>query len=112
MAALQMAANTPRMTGSRSLGPDGTAATDIISDMLGFFGAAGRGTTSDALDKVKAMGPARYCRPKDAPIELGDPSARLFVLGPPPDAKLIWRPLPPKKSPETSELTRDGDVGM
>jgi hypothetical protein len=112
MAALQMAANTLRMTDSRSLGPDGIAATDIISDMLGFFGAAGSGTTSDALDKVKAMGPVRYCRPKDAPIELGDPSARLFVLGPPPDAKLIRRTLPSKNSPETYGLAMDGDGVM
>src|SRR6516162_2494057 len=112
MAALQMAANTLRMTNSRSLGPDGIAAADIISDMLGFFGAAGSGTTSDALDKVKAMGPVRYCRPKDAPTELGDPSARLFVLGPPPDAKLIRRTLPSKNSPETYRLAMDGDGVM
>ena len=112
MAALQMAANTLRMTNSRSLGPDGIAAADIISDMLGFFGAAGSGTTSDALDKVKAMGPVRYCRPKDAPTELGDPSARLFVLGPPPDAKLIRRTLPSKNSPETYGLAMDGDGVM
>jgi hypothetical protein len=100
------------MTDSRSLGPDGIAATDIISDMLGFFGAAGSGTTSDALDKVKAMGPVRYCRPKDAPIELGDPSARLFVLGPPPDAKLIRRTLASKNSPETYGLAMDGSGVM
>ena len=112
MAALQMAANTLRMTNSRSLGPDGIAAADIISDMLGFFGAAGSGTTSDALDKVKAMGPVRYCRPKDAPTELGDLSARLFVLGPPPDAKLIRRTLPSKNSPETYRLAMDGDGVM
>jgi hypothetical protein len=107
MAALQMAANTLRMTGSRSLGSDETASADVISDMLGFFGAAGSGTTSDALDKVKAMAPLRYCRPKDAPIELGDPSARLFVLGPPPDAKLIRRTLASTNSPETYGLAMD-----
>lgn len=112
MAALQMAANTLRMSGSRALEADGSSGAEVISDMLGFFGAAGSGTTSDALEKVKAMAPVRYCRPKDAPIELGDPNARLFVLGPPPDAKLIRRTLPSKSSPETYGLTMDGNGVM
>jgi hypothetical protein len=100
------------MTDDRSLGPDGMSGPDVISDMLGFFGAAGSGTTNDALDKVKAMGPVRYCRPKDPPIELGDASARLFILGPPPDAKLIRRTLPSKNSPETYGLAMDGNGVM
>src|SRR5258708_19574439 len=101
IAALQMAANTLRLSGSRALGADYISGADVTTDMLGFFGAAGSGTTSDALDKVKAMAPLRYCRPKEAPVELGDPNVKLFVLGPPPDAKLIRRTLPPHNSPDT-----------
>jgi hypothetical protein len=113
MAALQMAANTLRMTANQALGPDEVSNADVITDMLGFFGAAGGGgTTKDALDKVKAMATVRYCRPKDAPVELGDPSARLYVLGPPPDAKLIRRTLPSKSSPETYGLAMDGNGVM
>lgn len=108
VAALQIAENTLRMSGSRSLDPDATSDADVITDMLGFFGAAGSGTTSDALDKVKAMAPVRYCRPKDPPVALGDPNVKLFVLGPPPDAKLIRRTLPSSKSPETYGLALDG----
>jgi hypothetical protein len=52
-AALQIAANTLRMNASRSLMPDDTSTVEIIDDMLGFFGAAGIRTTSDALDEVK-----------------------------------------------------------
>src|SRR5258708_2985464 len=112
IAALQMAANTLRLSGSRALGADNISGADVITDMLGFFGAAGSGTTSDALDKVKAMAPLRYCRPKDAPVELGDPNVKLFVLGPPPDAKLIRRTLPSQNSPETYVLALDGSGVM
>jgi hypothetical protein len=108
VAALQMAANTLRMTGNRALGAAGTANSDVISDMLGFFGAAGGGTTSDALDKVKGMGTVRYCRPNDPPVDLGDPNVKIYVLGPPPDAKLIRRILPAKNSSEAYGLALDG----
>jgi hypothetical protein len=76
--------------------------------MLGFFGAAGSGTTSDALDKVKSMASVRYCRPNDPPVELGDPPARVYVLGPPPDPQLIRKTLPGKNSPEAYGLALDG----
>jgi hypothetical protein len=108
IAALQIAANTLRMTGNRAFGADGTANADVVSDMLGFFGAAGSGTTSDALDKVKGMATVRYCRPKDQPVDLGDPNAKIYVLGPPQDAKLIRRTLPAKNSPEAYGLALDG----
>jgi len=104
IAALQIAANTLRMSGSDAAAGD----ADIISDMLGFFGAAGSGTTGDALNRVKSMASVRYCRPNDRPVELGDPPARIYVLGPPPDAKLIRRTLPGKNSPETYGLALDG----
>jgi hypothetical protein len=104
MAALQIAANTLRMSGSDAAAGD----ADIISNMLGFFGAAGSGTTSDALNKVKSMASVHYCRPNDRPVELGDPAARIYVLGPPPDAKLIRKTLPGKNSPEAYGLALDG----
>jgi hypothetical protein len=111
-AALQMAANALRMTGDHALGADEVSGADIITDMLGFFGAAGGSTTKDALDKVKAMGRVRYCRPADPPVDLGDPGARLYVLGPPHDAKLIRRTLPAKNSPEAYGLALDGSGVM
>jgi hypothetical protein len=102
--ALQIAANTLRMSGS----DEGASDADTISNMLGFFGAAGSGTTGDALNKVKSMASVRYCRPNDQPAELGDPPARIYVLGPPPNAKLIRRTLPGKNSPEAYGLAMDG----
>ena len=106
LAALQIAANTLRMSGARAVAA--AADGDVISDMLGFFGAAGSGTTKDALDKIKGMASVRYCRPNDAPIALGDPNARIYVLGPPHDAKLIRRTLPAKNSPEAYGLALNG----
>jgi len=109
LVALQMAANTMRLAGARPAAPDDISSAGVIEDMLGFFGAAAAGgTTADALEKVRAMGKVRYCRPKDPPIELGDPDARLYVLGPPPDATLIRRTLASKNSPETYGLALDG----
>lgn len=108
LAALQVAANTLRMAGARAAGPAAAADGDVISDMLGFFGAAGGGTTKDALDKIKGMASVRYCRPNDAPVSVADASARIYVLGPPHDAKLIRRTLPAKNSPEAYGLALDG----
>lgn len=104
IAALQIAANTLRMSGGEAAAGD----ADTIADMLGFFGAAGSGTTSDALNKVKSMASVRYCRPSDPPIDLGNPAARIYVLGPPPDPKLIRKTLPGKNSPEAYGLALDG----
>jgi hypothetical protein len=58
------------------------------------------------------MGRVRYCRPTDPPVDLGDPGARLYVLGPPHDAKLIRRTLPAKNSPEAYGLALDGSGVM
>jgi hypothetical protein len=102
--ALQIAANTLRMSGSDAAVGD----SDTISDMLGFFGAAGSGTTGEALNKVKSMASVRYCRPTDLPVALGDPPARIYVLGPPPDPKLIRKTLPGKNSSEAYGLAMDG----
>jgi hypothetical protein len=106
--ALQMADTTLRLSNSRGLPANGNSDADVIADMLSFFGAAGSGTTGEALDNVKGMATVRYCRPKDAPIDLGDPSAKIYVLGPPQDANLIRRTLPGKNSPEAYGLALDG----
>jgi beta-lactamase superfamily II metal-dependent hydrolase len=113
LAALQLAGNTMRLAGERAVASDDIPRADIVEDMLGFFGAAAGGTTADALAKVKTMAATvRYCRPADPPVELGDPAARVFVLGPPPDAKLIRRTLPSTSSPETYGLALDGSGVM
>jgi beta-lactamase superfamily II metal-dependent hydrolase len=124
--ALQMADNALQMVGDLSgsdaggLGvqqdkkkpqlPPAPSRGEIVSSMLSFLGAASGHSTQDALDKVKDMakGAIRYCRPADAPIHLGDPDARLYILGPPPDEKLIRRTLPSASSPETYGLALDG----
>jgi hypothetical protein len=108
IAALQMADTTLRLTGNRQLPGNGNSNVDVVADMLSFFGAAGSGTTSDALEKVKGMASVRYCRPKDEPVDLRDPAAKIYVLGPPQDAKLIRRTLPGKNSPEAYGLALDG----
>ena len=87
-------------------GHDETAQT--VADLIGFFGAAGEGTTKAAFDYAKQKGPLRYCRPSDAPVHLKDPDARLYILGPPHDAKQIRRVLPSKAHPQTYGLAMDG----
>ena len=78
-----------------------TAATS----MLEFFGAAGRMTTKSALEAVrnKTANP-RYCDPADPPTELPDFGARIYVLGPPRDEKMLKKILPSRKHSETYHL--------
>ena len=74
----------------------------MIDGVMEFFGAAGQGTTGDALKIVKGFTPTpRYCRPGDAPVDLEGVDARLYVLGPPHDEKMIKRFNPSKSHPET-----------
>jgi beta-lactamase superfamily II metal-dependent hydrolase len=80
----------------------GGDSTGIVDGMLEFFGAAGQGTTAEALQIVKNLcDKPRYCTPTDAPVELGTAGARLYVLGPPHDEKEIKRVDPSKGAPET-----------
>jgi len=75
-------------------------AAEEVSNLLGFLGAAG--TTSDALEVVKSLSEnLRYCTPQDDPVTLKDTDVRVYVLGPPPDEKLIKKYNPSKKEPET-----------
>lgn len=75
----------------------------LADTLLEFFGAAGQGTTSDALRNVKSFKPQkiRFCLPSDAPVEPDGTSARLYILGPPHDEKMIKRFNPSKSAPET-----------
>lgn len=78
-----------------------------VGSLLGFFGAAPGRSTKDALEAVRTMGPEepRYCKPGDAPVVPQGVRARLYVLGPPRDEKLIKRTSPGKRNPETYGLS-------
>jgi hypothetical protein len=92
--ALRMSAAAMTMAGDE----EGASEVD---NLLGFFGAAGGASTEDAMNAVMKMGKPRYCRATDDPVHLSDPDVRLYVLGPPHDAKQIRRTLPSTRDPET-----------
>jgi len=81
----------------------GQGSDSLADSMLEFFGAAGQGTTSDALRTVKAFSPqkTRFCLPSDQPVIPQGTDATLYVLGPPHDEKMIKKYNPSKKAPET-----------
>jgi beta-lactamase superfamily II metal-dependent hydrolase len=80
----------------------GGAEESAIDGLMEFFGAAGQGTTGEALNIVKGFcQDVRYCRPADAPVALEGVGARVYVLGPPHDEGLIKRFNPSKSRPET-----------
>jgi hypothetical protein len=74
---------------------------------LEFFGAAGSGTTGDALQIVKGLKPPRFCTPSDAPVLLDGTQVTAYVLGPPHDEQMIKRYNPSKAHPETYGLALD-----
>jgi hypothetical protein len=90
-----------RFAGSRMLVSGDLETADELAGFAGFFGIAGAASTQTALDKVREKGAVRYCSPKDPPCHLEDPDVRLYVLGPPPDKKLIRQTLDTKQDPET-----------
>ena len=65
------------------------------------FGAAASASTSTkaAFDKAKAKGKIRLCRPSDQPFEIPGADARIYVLGPPHDPKLIRKINPSTSNP-------------
>lgn len=95
--ALQGAAARMRLGGN-------TETAEDVSNLLSFFAAAG--TTSDALDVVKSLSPDNltYCTPSDKPVKLPGTDVRMYVLGPPPDEKLIKKYNPSKKATETYHM--------
>jgi glyoxylase-like metal-dependent hydrolase (beta-lactamase superfamily II) len=90
--ALQAATSRMRLAGDA-----GTA--EEVNNLLDFFGAAA--TTADALETVKSLGPVKYCKPNDDPVTLEGTDVRVYVLGPPPDEKLIKKYNPSTREPET-----------
>jgi hypothetical protein len=91
---------------------DGATRQMLADIALTPFGAAAADTsTRAAFDKAKAMAapqPPRKWKPTDAPFEIPDASARIYVLGPPHDPKLIRKINPSTSSPETYGLAADG----
>ena len=101
LATLRMAVSRLQLSGDE-------AAAHEIGSLLGFFGAANGKTTKDALEAIRNKTPnPRYCEPQDAPVELRDAGARLYVLGPPRDEKLIRKTRPSGRHPETYRLALD-----
>ena len=83
------------------------ADTSTTDSLLEFFGAAGQGTTGDALEIVKGLCDPknlRFCLPSDAPVKPDGVEASIYVLGPPHDEAMIKKVNPSGKSPETYEL--------
>jgi hypothetical protein len=92
---------------------DGTS-LDMLSDIalmpMGAAAAANM-STKEALAAAKAMAapkPPRMCRPSDAPFEIAGANARIYILGPPHDPKLIRKINPSTRNPETYGLAADG----
>ncbi|MDB5471555.1 MAG: hypothetical protein JWR84_3115 [Caulobacter sp.] len=86
-----------------------------IDGLLGFFGAGGRNTTDGAMDFLRELGgkgELTYVRPGDAPYRPEGTGARIFVLGPPRDARLIRKSLPARDSGETYEMTHQAMMGQ
>jgi beta-lactamase superfamily II metal-dependent hydrolase len=76
-----------------------------ITSLLEFFGVGAGLSTKDALEAVRGKTTnVRYCDPGDPPTELGNFGARIYVLGPPRDEKLLKRILPSAANPETYSL--------
>jgi hypothetical protein len=81
------------------LAGDSTAAADV-GNLLSWFGAAG--TTADALEVVKDLSEnIRYCAPQDNPVQIPNTDVKVYVLGPPPNEKMIKKYNPSKREPET-----------
>jgi hypothetical protein len=77
----------------------------LVDGMLEFFGAAGQGTTSAAMEVVRKLGcnnaEPRYCLPSDDPVEFTGTGVRAYVLGPPHDKDALKRSNPSRSHPET-----------
>ena len=90
LAALQM--TSQRLAGAAGMSPHVSALRSGLDALLGFnFGAKGDRVRAarDAAEKLGG-GHVRYCEPADPPIVLaGLPDLRIYVLGPPRDAKLL-----------------------
>src|SRR6478672_11407732 len=85
----------------------GGNADGAVDEFLAFFGAAGQGTTNDALQVVKGLSrKIRFCRPDDKPSTFAGTGARFYILGPPHDEKKIKRFNPSRANPETYGISK------
>ncbi|HVI67236.1 MAG TPA: hypothetical protein VM910_32360 [Bradyrhizobium sp.] len=76
-----------------------------IAGVLEFLGAAKGTSTSDALAHARSLvRKPRYCLPAEAPTELPDVGARIYVLGPPPCEKRLRKIRPSMREKETYGL--------
>jgi hypothetical protein len=86
------------------------ATVDMLSDIaltpMG-LAAAGNTSTRAAFDKAKAMAGVKTWLPTEDPFEIPGANARIYVLGPPHDLKLIRKINPSTSSPETYGLAVD-----
>jgi hypothetical protein len=82
-----------------------TESANKVAAMLDFFGIGA--ATTNALDAVRNLGPIRYCRPSDQPIDQPDTGARLYVMGPPLDEAFLKRTNPTSRNSETYGLAFD-----
>jgi hypothetical protein len=79
-----------------------------LGGLLEFFGAAKGASTKDALEYVRKMSPnLRYCAPADEPVTPAEVAAKFYVLGPPPDEKLLRKINPSTHEKETYGLAAD-----
>lgn len=104
LAALRLADSRLRLAGAAEVAEE-------VSGLLGFFGAGGGASTTDALNAARALAPAgglRYAEPGETPTDLPGTGARLYVLGPPRDEKLLLRSDPSRRNPETYDLAFGG----
>lgn len=91
------------------LGLAGAPEAEPLAAILSFFGSAGR-TTRDALSHARGLAGesgARYLEPGST-LEFAGTGARIHVLGPPRDEKLLLRSQPSSASPETFHFALDG----
>lgn len=98
IASLRMSAAAMTMAGDE-------ASAAEVDNLLGFFGATRGASTADALHAVMKMGKVRYCRATDDPVHLKDPDARLYVLGPPHDEKMIRQTVLSSQNPDAFGVT-------
>lgn len=101
LAALQAAAGRIALS-------SGGAEAAALEGLLGFYGEGGGVKLKACGDAMLALagGRRRFLKPGEAPIEIGEGEARIFVLGPPRDETLIRKDAPSRKESEVYEFGR------
>jgi hypothetical protein len=112
--AIAAAADHP--AGAAANGPMRTALRlNALLEFYGGLGAAGRPTTSRALEWVKGKAPVEYLYPAQATFDVPRASnVRIYVLGPPRDPAAIRKSRPSKAASEVYQLSGDisADLGF